>query len=252
MQGQLNIGGVISRSVEVYKANIAPFTLMAAAITLPSFALSLSKLVLPSGFLVNMSSFSSMAWNMIATGILAGFVAYGAFNSLRGQTVDMEDAFSVAISRLPTVIGTGLIAGVIKFLGFLACIIPGVIASMFLFVAVPAAVIEDLDPKRALERSVELTEGNKMNIFFTLLAVAGLYLIIAFVIAIVGGVTMGIAGGIGHIMAFKAAAGLNILIAYVLGCFVSGWGATLCAVIYHDLRELREGTSVDDLLSVFR
>lgn len=252
MQGQLNIGGVISRSIEVYKANIAPFTLMAAAITLPSFALSLSQLVLPSALLIRMTSFSSMAWNMIATGILAGFVAYGTFNSLRGQTVDMEDAFSVALSRLPTVIGTGLIAGVIKFLGALACVIPGIVASMFLFVAVPAAVIEDLDPKRALERSVELTEGNKMNIFFTLLAVAGLYMAIAVVMMIVSAITFGAAGVVGHFMAFKAASGLNILITYALGCFVSGWGATLCAVIYHDLRELREGTSVDDLLSVFR
>lgn len=252
MQGQLNIGEVISRSIEVYKANLAPFTLMAAAITLPSFALSLSKLVISTPILIRMTGFGSTIWSLIATGILAGFVAYGTFNSLRGQTVEMEEAFSVAISRLPTVVGTGLLAGLIKFIGFLACLVPGVIASLFLFVAVPAAVIEDLAPKRALERSVELTEGNKVNIFLTLLAVAGLYIAISVFVMLIGMITMGAAQIVGHFMAFQMAKGVNILLFYVLSCFASGWGATLCAVIYHDLRQLREGTSVDDLLSVFR
>lgn len=252
MNGQLDIGQVLSRSGSTYLANIVPFTLIAALVTLPSLAFNMLTFVVEHKIALNMISLSVVGWNMVAGSIVAGFVSYGAFRSLKGESTSMDEVLSTSMSRLPQVLATGLLAGMIRFAGTMACLVPGVIAGLFLFVAVPVAVIEGLPPVDALKRSAELTEGHKMNIFLMMLAIFGLFMVVSCGVGMVGAGLGTIALKSGGIMAVRIFAGMGMLVSYVLGAFISGWSATLVAVTYHDLRQLQDGSSVEDLLAVFK
>ena len=252
MNGDLQIGDVLSRSVSTYFANIIPFTAIAAIVTLPSLLLQLGHLPFDSKVLTQLCNFSASMWSLVAGYVISGFVTYAAFNSLKGVQLTASEAASKAMSRLPAVALTGLLMGAIIFAGSLACFVPGIIASLFLYVAVPAAVIEGRGPVDALQRSAELTEGHKLNIFLMWLLIAGCFGLVACGLGSMGAALGGVIAKNMGAVGLKGFTGGTSIVSYLLSAFISGFGATLVAVVYHDLRQLREGSSVDDLLAVFR
>jgi uncharacterized membrane protein len=163
-------------------------------------------------------------------------VMYGVIEQLRGQHASMGACISMGLKRLLPVLGVGLLMALCILLGLAALIIPGVIMIFMFYVAVPVTVIEHLGPIDALKRSKALTDGFKGALF-------GLN----FLVGLIG-------AGIGLVVGIidEAAPGtVALVIDLGTDVFLGALGAVITAIAYHDLRVIKEGVNVDDLVRVF-
>lgn len=111
---------------------------------------------------------------------LAAFMLGGvyrtAFKQLRGEAISIRDLFSggdVFVNVLLGIILVGLCAGV----GWMLCLVPGLLAMGLLFFTFPLIVEKKLSPIEAMKQSFEMTRQNML--MFTLFA---------FVVALLGSI----------------------------------------------------------------
>jgi hypothetical protein len=168
--------------------------------------------------------------------IATGALTFGVLQSLRGKTVSMGECLTTGFARLFPVLGTGLLVFLIVMGGMLLCYVPGIIFACRYAVAVPVAVIEKPGVMPSLRRSRDLTQGNKANIFllyFIIMMIqTGVTLVLAFVTR-----TMGMTGAL-LLLAFGVVVGGSMM-------------AVIGGVVYHELRRLKEGASIDEIAKVF-
>ncbi len=91
-----------------------------------------------------------------------------------GKELSAGESYQRALPRLAGLIGTQFLAGVVVVLGFCACLVPGVIFSLWFYVLIPIVVLEGVTGPAAMGRSRELTRGNLGKIFLVAF-VAGLF-----------------------------------------------------------------------------
>ena len=103
-----------------------------------------------------------------------------------------------------------------------------------LWVCVPVVVVERSGAYASLGRSRELTKGNRWPIFFIFLFL----MLIGFVSGIVFGL-------------FRPEVAAQLIFQEVLNILTMSIQAVLVAVTYHELREVKEGVSIEDLTRVF-
>lgn len=236
---ELLVGAVISRSFSILFKNFVPFMLLTAIVHVPLIAVLVffgsgagsvgEEGALGVGFATGLGTF-------LLNTIASAAVIYGVFQQLRGQHVSMGACITVGLGRLLTVLGVGILTIICIGLGYMALIIPGIIITFMLHVAVPVAVVENPGAIESLKRSKELTDGFKANIFG-----------VVFVLALIGGgcglilgIFMEILPGIAGVIAKQ---GVEI--------FFGALSAVATGVIYHDLRVIKDGVNVDDLVRVF-
>jgi hypothetical protein len=159
---------------------------------------------------------------------------YGAFQDMRGQPFTIGQSLEVVLARAVPVVGVALLAGLAIGLGTLLFIVPGVIIGCMLFVAIPACVIEKSGVIDSLKRSAALTQGYRWQVFGLFLLVVVMALVGEFVLTGIGG-----EGMVGQILSFA------------WQVVLTAFSAVLCAVIYHDLRAVKEGIHLDTQANVF-
>ncbi len=82
----------------------------------------------------------------------------------RGGTPSFGEVFSGGPKFLP-MLGTLFLTGIVVGFGFLACIVPGVIAYYGLMLAPYYVIDQNLGPVEAMKASWRDTQGQKMNLF---------------------------------------------------------------------------------------
>jgi uncharacterized membrane protein len=237
----LRVGDIVSRAFSILFKNFVPFMVLTAIVYTPIIVMTLMMVsraeageIDEQGVLIFGGSvgFATFLLNLIASAA----VMYGVIQQLRGQHASMGACISVGLKRLLPVLGTGLLMGICILLGFVALIVPGIILTLMFYVAVPATVIEHQGPVEALKRSKALTDGYKGALF-------GLNFLIGLIGAGVGLV-------IGLLQeALPGTAGLIINLGSDV--FFGALSAVVTAIVYHDLRAIKEGVNVDDLVRVF-
>ena len=140
------------------------------------------------------------------------------------------------LRRIGPVVLTATLSGVIGALGFLLLVVPGLIATVVMFVAIPACVIERLAPIRSIRRSAALTRGCRWQIFAVLAAIVVVSVIVNWLI---GALTPG------------APSWLLPAVAFGWMVLVNGYEAVLAAVIYYDLRIVKDQLDADRIAAVF-
>jgi hypothetical protein len=173
-------------------------------------------------------------------------VTYGTYRDLRGDRAALGEIVAYGFKLLAPIFVLGIVVTIIYFLGFVLLVVPGVIAIVFLWVAIPAAVIERTGIFASIRRSRQLTKGSRWRVFGILVL-----MVVVFVVGI------GIAAGIATWFAgstnvtdasFHAwSTQLGAFVGAVLGLFFS----VLVAVSYFLLRSQHEGVGVADLAAVF-
>ena len=88
-----------------------------------------------------------------------------------GEEVSVRDGFSHAFRRLLALTGAGFLSFLVIGLGFVFCIVPGVLAAIVLFAVFPVVVLEGRGPLEAMSRSRQLSDGGWGRIFLTYLLV---------------------------------------------------------------------------------
>jgi hypothetical protein len=182
-----------------------------------------------------------------------GAVVLMVFQKLRGEPPDVFRTVQAAFRRLLPILG---VVVSISFASFVATFVIVVLTRLFLLfvlllipllalfvawsVAIPAAVVEPIGPWSALARSASLTKGERGRIFVVWLVCAFVWWIFTMLATAV-------------LSSFGSESGWPALLARFLFLAVVGsFPAVVPAVVYHELRESREGIGLDQLASVFQ
>jgi len=249
VKGSIDAGSVLKESLAIIGSNAPQFTALTVMTFLPVIAVF--------GWMVAITvgeDTDAQVWLyehlvpfqigltgiiIIATWALSGMLVYGVYQHIRGRPVRVGDCMAVGMRRLPGVLGTSLIVGLLTALGFAACIVPGIMVACMLWVALPATVIERCNPIQAINRSTALTTGTRWPIFAVLFVIGLAQKACEF--AVDAPFDDDVPGQLGTELALR----LVLLLVFSL------WTAVAPVVGYSDLRRMREGLEVDDLAAVF-
>lgn len=239
MGPQIETGSVFGRGFSTLFAHFGIFYGVSLAIHSPLILLSLvAGDVAPGSDLATLEELGSLLVPAILGPLATAVIIRGVYRHLRGQEVTLEETWRGVGSLWLPILGASILIGLAVILGYIACIVPGLIVQTGLFVALPVLVVERLGVTGSLSRSWSLTDGNRVRIFFV---VVGLMLL-----ALLGGGALGGAFG---------ALGLGDtsidVLTHLLAALITALEAVLAAVVYFDLRRLREGLDLDEVAAVF-
>ncbi|MBL8842013.1 MAG: hypothetical protein JNL90_10870 [Planctomycetes bacterium] len=249
---EFRVGSTVSRTLATWIATL-PKTLPLALVALaPAFAWNWIQRER-----IEFSTLESLFAQLIDTAcsvVLAGFVLFIAFKRLMREPASLGTALQVGIRRFVPLLLVGFVTAAFVILPILLAAVAdtdgggslvtgsslllnianAVIATM-LAASTGAVVVESLGPIAAIRRSLALTKDCRKRIFLANLLI-GLVAGILFAIA-----TFGLS------YAFE----LDFPAEVVVGVLVGTLTATLSAVVYHDLRALKDGVDVHELARVF-
>lgn len=271
------VGDIFSRTFGVWFSRLPAFLLLTALLFLPLFGYLFVVLGDPA-FLMDEEDVlreggrSALARAALQTAVLdvlgtvlgslaAAAFAYTVMKRLQRQPASFGACVAMGFSRLPAVLGValvvGLVAGAVKvppsFLapGSAAAALPFTIASLVVSIiwstAVPAAVVERLGVAAALGRSAALTSGYRWQIFWAWFLLG---LVVGTVVTVVLMALLG-AFASGAEASQQQVVRLGVIIGGVLAAVVGSLQAVGSTVVYHGLRDAKEGMSADDLVKAF-
>lgn len=257
---KLDFGDALNTTFRTISGNIVSLAVISFACMLPVLVLTAGMaLAVTPDSVAAMEGDSGLAAGVLGMGffltlltLLFQFIATGAIvhiavEAVAGNKIGPAEAFATALRRLGGIIGTAIVTGLVIGIGFLACIIPGIILYTMLFVAIPVTVAERVGPFKAFNRSSELTSGARWPIFA--------------LVVVIGVINVAMEKGAGLFAEVPGSAGPDgATAALVIGAFL-GWitgsiGAILSGVasgvVYTKLRGIREGVDATELASIFR
>jgi hypothetical protein len=176
--------------------------------------------------------------------ILQATIIYAAASDLNGRPVSVADSLRAGLYAFIPLVAIGILTGLAVGIGFILLIVPGVMLALAWCVVVPIFVVERPNIMDVFGRSAALTRGNRWRIL-------GLFCIFIVAILVVE-LVFGIVGGLTNIISLGGFPFLTRLIVLPLMQTASGLiGATAGAVLYMELRRVREGVGPEGLAALF-
>ncbi len=90
--------------------------------------------------------------SLVVTQVGTGAITYLVGKACLGETVGVVESYRWALRKTLPLLGTAAIIGIACVLGFLLFVVPGVIAFLVSFAAVPAVMLEDRGVKDGIRR----------------------------------------------------------------------------------------------------
>jgi hypothetical protein len=168
--------------------------------------------------------------------LLQSALVRGTIEDLNGKRPSFGDCVQIAVRYLLPTLGIGVLVSLGAGIASLALLVPGIILWLGWSVAVPVLIQERLGVLGSMSRSRVLTKGNRWPLF-------GLFLILV-IIAIVIQMAIGVVVVLFHGI-------LAAVVAALVQTVVSMVASVASAVSYVELRQVKEGTSVDELAEIF-
>lgn len=125
---------------------------------------------------------------LVTVPLITAMLVHALLAIARGETPTAGSAARDGLDAFTPVLVVVLLAGLIVALGFVAFIVPGIVALVFLSVAVQSVVVEGRRGTDALRRSFELVRGNGWWTFGVLLVTNLLVGVLGAIVAIPGAV----------------------------------------------------------------
>jgi hypothetical protein len=179
--------------------------------------------------------FALLALNIVLSAFAQAVVVYAAFQDLLGKRVSATESLQRGLARFLPVIVLSIIMGLIVGVGFVLCFIPGLIAFAALQVALPVCVVERLNPFKCISRSTDLTSGH----WWPILGVLAALLVVNLVVT--GALTAALPRG-------SLPSTLVVLLWHMVA---ASYGSVFAAILYHDLRAVKEGIGIEQIAAVF-
>jgi hypothetical protein len=260
----LDLGDVLGTTAKVVGKRFINLLVIAAICLAPSFVVGVLVALLGAGAqhmepeqMEQLASNPGVLGGVVGGGLIVvvlsivlGFVSQGAMlhttiEHLAGREPTIGASLRVAMNKLMPILGASLLVGLVVMLGTLACVIPGIILQIMYYVAIPVVVAEGIHGTAAMQRSSELTQGNRWMIFATLIVfgLISLALVLVFTVVQTPFNLMAAEVPIIAIVPTFISFGQNVLQTMV--------GAVLVGVIYARLRGIRDGVDVQSLADVF-
>jgi uncharacterized membrane protein len=181
---------------------------------------------------------------LVISALVQGALTRATVSAIEGTRASFGQSLAAAVTVVLPLIGLSLLWALGVGIGFMLLIVPGIMLLMAWAVAVPSLVVERQGVFTAFRRSAELTKGSRWKIFGLSLVLLVIYWVASAVIGIVG-LRPYSAASVGTITA-SAMIGSVILNT----AFNALWG-TIQSALYVELREAREGDSIESLAQVF-
>jgi hypothetical protein len=165
--------------------------------------------------------------------LVTGIMCLAALDALLGKRHAIGEYLGQALRHLAPIAGLGLAVSLAAGVGFAALFVPGLYVLARYLPLVPAIVFENAGWS-GLGRAQDLTEGYRWPIAGAILAM--------------GAIGIGLLVVLGPVL---MAAGQSLVLAVLLEAVFSGLyyalAAIFTALVYLRLREIREGTTADDI-----
>lgn len=239
---EFTVGSVLSRAMSTLFKKPALFigltlvALVPAVIIVAIIMLAMAGSGSPAMIIVGALLGLIISW--ILTLVLQGAISYGVFRVLRNEDIGFGNALGRGFASIGTLLPLSVIVGICIGIGYILLVIPGIIISCILAVVVPVCVVERRGVSECMSRSAELTKGNRLKIF-------GLFLIVGVVIWVINNLIVPAIG------AAVPSSIVIIIISIILVTIPQAYQNVMTAIIYYDLRAVKEGVSVDALANVF-
>jgi len=250
-----DFGRVGTRITELISRNLVPFGILSLLLAgLPTVIVALvSSMLVPEPGQVPSAGAVVLSIVIGVIAILPSFILQAALtraaiDDLNGKPVSLGEAVQTGVQNLLPLLGLGLVMGLGIWVGMMLLIVPGFILAACWLVAGPALVVEKLGIFQALQRSLALTRGHRWAMFGLIVLFYIVLMLVAIVLALI------MTGSIGLMAIAEAQSGGGIAYAVInaLVQTVLSLVATLgVAVIYFELRRIKEGVDVTGLASVF-
>lgn len=230
------VGEVLGETFSIFFSGPVPL-LVTSVVLVPLASLSLLTASMLEGN-------QELAWVVILLGLVNGLiftpistgaVTYAVFQRMRGRATEVGESLRVGLSQLGSVLGVAILQGLAAGVGFLLCVIPGILFLVMYSVAVPVAIEERPGIGASMSRSADLTDGHRRDVFFVLA--------VLFLLSFGLGAVAGIVG-----LVNKA---VEIVLTLVVQVLATGLSATAYTVMYYRLRSVKESLDVDQIASVF-
>jgi hypothetical protein len=218
----IEVGRILDEVFTLYRENAAPLLLAALGIFI--VAGIIEGLLSGHGFLL---SLVATAVGLAATALYTGFVVK-LVEDVRDGRRDFTagELMNSASKHIVPLIINGILRGFAIAIGLILLIVPGLYLLTIWAVTSPAIVAEDRDSIDAFGRSNELTAGERMSVFLTILVAFLITVAIAIVLGLIGAGIAGFAGAaIASIIAGTLTAPISGLVATVLFFDLGGGSA---------------------------
>lgn len=250
---KLDMARVIGSTLEVLGRNIMTFGVLALVLAgIPTAIigyLQASNVEPTAAFSLTPGYFRAAGFGglaaMITNAILQGALIYGTVQDLNGRRAGIADCLASGLRAFLPLIGLTILLVVAILFGLVLLIVPGIMMACAWCVAVPSLVADRTGVFGAFSRSAELTRGSRWRLF-------GLFLVVWVMLMIISAVSLGL------ITAFslRGAAAVVRSPAWVLANLITNTLSSLIsstgvAVLYVELRKLREGAGPQWLADVF-
>jgi len=189
--GAMTLGDILDRSLKMLLANLAVFYFINLIVLSPVILFSLLSPALlasmdaPGSPLAQVGPFAIGGFLVLILTVVLQPIGTAAILHLISQEyidqpVSMGSAFRFALGRFGGLFATSLLMGLVLIVGFLLCIVPGIIFAVWYIFFAQIVVVEHLTGTSALGRSKTLTEGYRGRVI-------GL-LAVCFIIGIIFGI----------------------------------------------------------------
>jgi hypothetical protein len=259
---KLDIAKVLGDTFQVLGRNLVTFAVLGLVLSgLPVAVLAviqaawlrsqgdLSNILMSSGYLAN-AGFGVLV-SIITTAILQGALIFATVQDMNGQKPQVGEALATGLRNFLGLIVVSILFGLAVVFGMVLLVVPGVMIACAWCVAVPALVAERRGVFDSFSRAAELTRGHRWRIF-------GLFVLLWIVMIVLGMVISSIASALlfatpGALEDPLAVATnpISIVLQMMEQTITSVIGASLVAVLYVELRKLRDGAGPQWLADIF-
>ena len=190
---------------------------------------------------------------MLTLSILQAALIHTTVADLNGRRATVAEGLSTGLRHALPILGVMILFGLGVAFGAVLLIVPGIMLAVAWFVAIPSQVVERTGVFGAFSRSGRLTKDNRWRIFGLLVLWWIAYTVIQTTLLNIVGAGAPGAGAVGAasgavLAAIPPAYWVVLLLLTVANTMISGAGV---AVIYYELRRVKEGVGPEALAAVF-
>ncbi|RWM16867.1 MAG: hypothetical protein EOR72_09245 [Mesorhizobium sp.] len=238
-----NTFGVIGRNIELCVGLAALFAGLPTLIIRMSTQSQINAMLEPGAMPDPSAAFRNSSVTIIAglisfvcTLLLQSALVRATIEDLNGKRPSFGDCIQIAIRFLLPTLAIGILVGLGAGIGLMLLIVPGIILWLGWSMSVPVLIQERRGVFGSMSRSRALTKGSRWSLF-------GLFLILIIIAMIIQWGILLVLVLFGGIIAEIGAALVQTVVSMVL--------SIATAVSYVELRQAKEGASIDELAEIF-
>jgi|SRR6185436_2888772 uncharacterized membrane protein len=233
------VGSMLSLTFKTFSTHFVPLSLIGVIAFMPMALMTAAQSLAKDNVSLWFVTFFVALIALMIT-VPAGYAAVlnAVFQAAQGRPVNVGQCLATGFRKLPRTIGVMFIATLLTMLGFMALIIPGIIAYLAFFLSVPVVAVEDVTVGGALSRSSDLIRGFRGMAFGTNFVLGLISWCFSFAVGL-----LIIMLGNQPVLSFF----LNAIISGITG----GLGIVAAGLIYFVVRANKESIGVDAIAAVF-